>query len=706
MANRTASASGTKSYDARVIARDWLKEGLQPVPLHAKSKKPKGGDGWNKVIVTSQTVNDHFSESDNVGVLLGLPSDWVVDVDLDWDEAVAVARRLLPRTKIMGRGNRPRSHYYYRVINAKTSKWLSPPPESTTIVEVRSSGSMTALPPSMHPDGDRYQIEDDCPYTEVSLRSLDRLINAVAAASMLARNYPTEGSRHDYIHAIAGTLLNLNWDDDRVTDFCWAILDAVDDDDRAQRERTIANTIQSFHGGGNVYGFKKLSEWIEPNVKDRLTRWLERDARFAVNFKVPDAVLPAETPTVARRLLEVPGLVGDIAKWASQRAYVKQPLFDIATGLASVALLSANRYIVDVWDTPLQPYIMILAPTACGKESALNSVAEFSRRVELDDCVFQGFQSYHALLDQLLKSPNIACWLWDEAGRKLRQAGKGFGSPEAQVVTWLLSLYGRANSYSPAFPGRQQTIPKIDYPFLITLAASQPGVLVDAITSSDLSTGLINRFILIDAGDHPPDDNFDRKDIFPAKILEQARNFKTVQPEGQFSKIEFADNATYVMFKDFQIESRKRAAQEGNNEMWGRSTQNALIMAGIIAVGVDPKRPGIDLKMAEWAIDFARWSFTRWAERLGDLGNRTRVSEHSKQVERMINNPRAYLDRYRGRKTISELLEVGLMPRSVLTRLCRHLTSRDLDEVLKTLIESELIENGEKSNCEVYWAKG
>jgi hypothetical protein len=683
-----------------------MKDGLMPCPLHPRSKRPSAGEGWNQLVITPSTVDDHFGESDNVGVLLGQPSDWIVDVDLDWDEAVRAAARLLPKTKILGRESRPRSHYFYRCINSKTGKWLAPPPDGSCIVELRSTGSQTVLPPSRHPDGDRYQVDDDFAYAEVSPRSLERLLNGVASAALLARSYPTEGARHDYIHAVAGTLLNLNWDDDRVTDFCWAVLDAAEDDDRAQRERTIANTVKSHKEGGRVYGFKKLCEWLEPNVRDRLSRWLERDARFSVNFKVPDVVLPNAMPIVSSRLLEVPGLVGDIAKWAGLRAYVKQPLFDIAAGLTSVALLSGNRYLVDVWDTPLQPYIMILAPTACGKESALNSVAEFARRVDLNDTIFQGFQSYHAMLDQLLKPPNIACWLWDEAGRKLRQAGKGFGSPESQVVTWLLSLYGRANSYSPAFPGRQQTIPKIDFPFLITLAASQPGVLVDAITASDLSTGLINRFILIDAGDSPPDDNFGRKDLFPSKIHEQARRFVEVQPEEQFLKIRFGTNATYNLFKDFQIESRKRAAQEGTNEMWGRATQNSLILAGIIAVGVDPKKPEIDEKMGEWAIDFCRWSFNQWSMRLGELGNRTRVSEHSKQVERIINNPRAYLDRFRNRKNLAGLLELGLMPRSVLTRLTRHLASRELDEVLKTLVEAELIENGEKNNCEVYWAKG
>jgi hypothetical protein len=598
----------------------------------------------------------------------------------------------------------------FKCQDIKTGKWLAPPPNGTNIVEIRSTGSQSVLPPSRHPEGDLYQIDDNCPPSETTPKQLERWVNKIAAASILARHYPDEGGRHDFIHAITGGLLQLHWQDDAVIDFTWAILDAVEEieDDRPQRERTIHNTIKSFHSGGKVYGFKTLLQWVTPEVRDRLNRWLERDARYRVNFsEVPTRVDHGikQENSIQPWLLEVPGLVGEIAKWAGARSYVKQPLFDLAAGLMSTALLSGNRFVVDVWNTPLQPYFMILAPTACGKESALNSVADFAHRMELADSVFQGFQSYHAMLDQLLKPPNMACWLWDEAGRKLRQAGKSTASPEGQVVTWLLSLYGRANSYSPAFPGRQQTIPRIDHPYLITLAASQPTILVEAITTSDLSTGLINRFILIDAGDNPPEDNFNRVDLFPVKLAESARRFSQVHMNGTFITIPFDSTATYNVFKNFQVESRKRAAMEGSNEMWGRATQNALILAGIISVGVDPLHPQITKPVAEWSVEFSRWSFVQWNNRLGDLGSRSRVEEHSKQVERIIMNPRVYMERFQKRANLVKLLSEGLMPRSVLTRLCRNLTSRELDEVLASLMQAELIAGGDRGDCEVYWSK-
>src|SRR5690606_17944947 len=129
------------------------------------------------------------------------------------------------------------------------------------------------------------------------------------------------------------------------------------------------------------------------------------------------------------------------------------------------------------WATPLQPYFMLLAPTAGGKGSALDSVYQFSAYAKLGDCVFQGFQSYYALLDKLGESPNMACWLWDEAARRLKST-RNPSSFDYQVVTWLLALYGRANSVVPAFPGRKTEIPSLERPWLALFAAAQPEQLI------------------------------------------------------------------------------------------------------------------------------------------------------------------------------------------------------------------------------------
>jgi hypothetical protein len=66
--------------------------------------------------VTAETLEAHFNGvHQNIGVLLGKPSAWLVDVDLDCPEALVVAESLLPDTGcIFGRrsGN-PDSHHLF-----------------------------------------------------------------------------------------------------------------------------------------------------------------------------------------------------------------------------------------------------------------------------------------------------------------------------------------------------------------------------------------------------------------------------------------------------------------------------------------------------------------------------------------------------------------------------------------------------------------
>lgn len=692
------------------IAASWLELGIQPVPLAPRSKKPSGGIGWNKLKVTPDTVSKFFADGENVGGLWGDPSNGIIDVDLDCEEASEVASIFLPETFIYGRSTRPMTHYLYVCPRAENSKYKSDKGEM--ILEVRSTGSQSVLPPSIHPDGDRYQIYHDVPIESISYSQLKICIEKIAAASLFIRYYPDEGGRHDYIHSVAGALLYGGWDEEAVNTFLLAVLTGVSskDDDVSGRKYTVKNTIENFKKGNRIYGWKTLSQWMPGEAMSILRGWLLR--------KTPRDVVPGIVRDLTKEdrkhlkfdpsLLNVPGLVGEVMEWSSTRAYIKQPMFDLAVALSSVAMATCNKYVVDGWETPLQPYFMLLAPTSAGKESALDSVFGFCRKIGLGDYVFQGFQSYHSLLDSLSEQPHMACWLWDEAARKMKSSSRSISGPDNQVITWLLSLYGRANSFSPAVPGRHNKISAVDFPFFSVVAASQPAHLMEALTESDLSTGLINRFILFDAGESFPQPNLNRQIIFPTKIEEAVTRIKHVEPpktDYPFLKVRFDDNKVWNRFRDFETEARTLAFNEGVGEMWGRANQNALIIAGIVAVGINPRAPRITAPIAEWAIKLVRWSCGCWTARLEDSASRTFVEKRSKVVERYIRSAMKYTNRHQYSKAHLSLLGRGMMPKTILTRLCRHLNPREMDDTVNQLLGADLIATGDVDDVEVYWPK-
>ncbi|MBK7406425.1 MAG: bifunctional DNA primase/polymerase [Phycisphaerales bacterium] len=83
--------------------------------MPARSKRPVIHE-WQKLRLKDEDLASHFTDKrGNVGVLLGEPSDWIVDVDIDNLEALAIAEGVLPPTRATwGRESKPRSHRLYR----------------------------------------------------------------------------------------------------------------------------------------------------------------------------------------------------------------------------------------------------------------------------------------------------------------------------------------------------------------------------------------------------------------------------------------------------------------------------------------------------------------------------------------------------------------------------------------------------------------
>lgn len=693
--HNSATKRKSRPLNSPAVALDWLSRGIRPVPLQKGKKRPKSERGWNKIRVEPETVSDYFQPGDNIGGLWGKPSKGIVDIDLDWDEAADLAAILLPPTFVYGRQKRPGTHYLYRCKNISGSKRTLKTGE--VIVEIRSTGSQSVLPPSIHPEGDRYQIDEDREIVDISEKKLQTLCDHLAGGALLIRNFPAEGSRHDFIHALTGALLWSSWKPEDAKKFVLALIQCLEDDDPGQRRRTVQNTIEHFSQGDRIAGWKTLSNWLDAPIVEATKKWLSSGRMYnksqvsAVVKKGDEALEVPEVPEIKpfdSALLEVPGLVGEIAKWAGRRAYVKQPAFDLAAALMCTAIVATNKYVVAHWATPLQPYFMVLAPTAAGKESAASSVYEFAHKLKLDEHVFQGFQSYYALLDRLVEPPGLACWLWDEAARKLKST-RNSGSFDYQVITWLLQLYGKANSHVPGMPGRKSSIEALEKPCLTILATAQPAQMIESVSVSDLAMGLVNRFTLFDAGDDVPAPNIQRYDVFPSSIERHARDIKSLDPKQLPIEIQFESEKVFKMFWDFHEEARTHAA-EGDNEVWGRANQNALILAGLVAVGVDARKPRITAGIARWAFRLIRWGVDCWSARIGQSAARSGRERESKGVERYIRWARKYANRATNAEHRT-LMEKGIAPYGVLARLCRHLPRRDFDEILNHLVDAGIV---------------
>ena len=694
--------------NSEAAALDWLELGIKPIPIWPGQKKPRG-TSWQKLRLTANTLSDYFHDGDNIGGLWGRPSGWIVDVDLDDDHAADLAEFLLPKTFTFGRASRPETHYLYHCKGVKTAKWIDT--NKKAIVELRSTGAQTVLPPSIHPDKERYITDDrnDEEFTSMSRIKLMKYLNEIAAGALFMRNYPEGGGRHDYVHAMTGALLYSKWKGPEARRFCRAIVHAVGpvEDDPKQRLRTIDNTIEHHKQGHRVQGWKTLKEFVDPKEVQLMRRWLDsKDSEASPTPEKLTILTPGRATNFDRKLLQVPGLVGDLIKWSAKHSYIHQPPFDLATALMCTALATCNHYEVDNWQTPLQPYFMLLAPTAQGKGASLERVFDFATKAGIGDYVFSHFQSYHSMMDQLAESPNMVCWLWDEAARHLKSA-RNPSSMDFQILSHLISLYGRANKFVPGVAGRKNPIPALDNPFLTLFATAQPQQLIEAAGDEDnIATGFVNRFLLFDSGDELPNRNTQRSSIFPSALKKASKALTSHVPKGGRTTIRFAGTEAFTLMDDYAETSRKRLGAGSSGHVYGRAAQNALIVAGIVSVGVNPKRPQITAEIASWALKLVSWSVETWLARIDEMSSGTFREKYSKKVESMIRNPKDLVTK-RTRPRQLDLLKKGLVPKSVLTLKLRSLNGREIEDILEQLLVMGLIGMTERDEdgITVYWPK-
>ena len=171
--------------DVLSVTRDYTNRGFFCVPIPHGEKGPRL-KGWQNLRLTAEQLGDEFMPNSNVGVILGEASGWLIDVDLDCEEAVTLAEQYLPPTgMITGRDGRPRSHWWYVCEGAETVR-LKEQSTGKTIVELRSSGLQTVVGPSVHPDGGRYDVLTGEP-ARVPYPMLRACVDALLAAALKER---------------------------------------------------------------------------------------------------------------------------------------------------------------------------------------------------------------------------------------------------------------------------------------------------------------------------------------------------------------------------------------------------------------------------------------------------------------------------------------------------------------------------------------
>jgi hypothetical protein len=243
------------------------------LPIRAGQKAPADALGWTK---RTYTLED-FTPSDGVGVKCGKPSNWLVDTDCDCPEAVVAASELLPETGLVhGRASRRRSHYWFVVANAETKKFTDLD-SSQMLIEVRSTGAQTVIPPSIHPSGEPIEWEHDGTPLTMDLADYMRAVHMTAIATLFGRHWPS-GARHEFAGHLAGFLCRLGFSATETAKIVGTAAKAGKDEESADRERIARDTARKHEEGTRTTGAPKIIDAL-PEGKALVAKvysWLGR----------------------------------------------------------------------------------------------------------------------------------------------------------------------------------------------------------------------------------------------------------------------------------------------------------------------------------------------------------------------------------------------------------------------------------------------
>jgi hypothetical protein len=263
-------------------ARKFINRGWSVVPVLPKSKRPVA-EAWQHLRIVADDVDRYFPGEENVGVLLGEPSNGLTDIDLDANEAVRLAPEFLPTTPCrFGRAGKQSSHWLYQVHSAvKTTRFEDPDQTDASrtamLLELRSTGTQTVVPPSTHPSGEPIEWDTDNEPATVAAEDLVAAVHRLAIAAALGRHWPAQGARHEAALAAAGLLLRGELDADLVTRIITGAARVAGDAEWHERERDVRDTASRLAEGRPVTAGRRLPDLLAGNgmlVVQRLTKWI------------------------------------------------------------------------------------------------------------------------------------------------------------------------------------------------------------------------------------------------------------------------------------------------------------------------------------------------------------------------------------------------------------------------------------------------
>ncbi|MBX3408223.1 MAG: DUF3987 domain-containing protein, partial [Phycisphaeraceae bacterium] len=680
--------------------------------------------GWTDLRLAEADLPQHFNGTRNIGVLLGEPSGWLVDVDLDCEEAVTLAPSFLPATGAKsGRPGKPSSHWWYVCEAAKTRKHQDPASKKM-IVELRSTGAQTVVGPSIHPSGEPYDPLEGEPAV-VDAETLGAAVAALAEAVQKQRHGEAIPPARPVCTPAVSKPVSAP---DAVLRRAEAYLDRIPPaiSGSGGHSQTYAAATAMVHGFGldaetafgllwDRYNPRCQPPWSEKELRhkvsdaaskphDRPHGWL----RDTGSVEASDVDLSGFDPERRRgaperlrserppdpgpfpgHLLRVPGFIEQVVAHNMATATRPQPVLALAAAICHQAVLAARK-VRDERGNRTNVYCVGVAPSGAGKDNArkVNKNILFAADM-VEHEGNEDLASDAGLITAVEAEPAILFQI-DEFGRFLRTIGDPKKAPHLfNVLTALMKLYSSADT---VFRGKAYADKKrnkvVDQPCVSVYGTTVPEHFFESLTADSLSDGFIARLLVFESAETPARQRA-RATGVPEAIRQAAEWWGSFKPGGNLAPehpqpivVEATPKAGAVFDAlAAMVDTELAKPDEAGRSLWARAEEKACRLALIYACSANPQKPVIDEDAARWACDLSSYLTRRMLYIAHEWVADGVFDARQKRVVRVV--------RKAG----------GKISRSELCRKTQWLTQRERQEVIDNLLETQQLRQEEETSA-------
>lgn len=505
------------------------------------------------------------------------------------------------------------------------SDYTYTPGENTSYVERAVEGELRAL--SMHPQGGRGEAVNRSAF------SLGTLVGAGALSRQEAEAGLYEAAFSNGVVAKDG--------EKEIRAKIKRGLDAG-----IKQPRAIPASSHAEAPSGDAAGFlegvdarkaKRLSEkGIQKVVSNRAE--VRPQPVSATVETIPQAETPEEEDIPEYKLEAVAdletltypgGLVQDLVDWIVSSSEHPCRALAMAAVLPLVGALCGPRYSTGSRDTRPNLYTVALAESGFGKDHARSQI---KRLLMSDQGVFADYSgparimSASALREVLEKNQSVNCQI-DEFGGFVRDiTDRKAGGHQRAISTDLRDYYSASSTFFEGAAYRGTPPKRVYNPNLCVHGTSTPEQFWTALSSASAEDGLLPRLILFHiTGDKPPQTKPEQDVRYvPGWLLERMSRVAGIdvvkKRMGKSKEIPLAPGTYEVkpyivpwtadalgIFRSVKetIDANEGRAVAEARPFMRRIVENAIKLALIAAVGVDPEKPVITEAIFEWAAGVA-----------------------------------------------------------------------------------------------------